>query len=342
MGIRLVFFLFLALKCENILADEKPILNVYTYSSFANEWGPGPTIKKSFEQQCGCEVRFISVADGYSLLARLKLEKSSPKADVVVGLDETLTSAARETELFADTNINLTNSTIPNQVGRSSIFVPYDYGFYAFMFDTKAKNSKGLPFRRPTSMADLLESPDFKKSVIIQDPRSSAPGLALLLWLRAIYAESAPEKYPKLKDQVLTVSPGWSESYKLFTSGEAPLVFSYTTSEAYHREEENTDRYQALIFNEGHYVVVEYSAILKSSKQDKLAKKFLEFLTSDFAQATISSKNWMYPIRLLPKGTPKSYTQIPMPKTKLHINPDIIFKQRETWTMEWQKVFSKN
>ena len=53
------------------------------------------------------------------------------------------------------------------------------------------------------------------------------------------------EAWAKLKNRVLTVTPGWSEAYGLFTKGEAPMVLSYTTSPAYHMIAENTERYQA-------------------------------------------------------------------------------------------------
>mgnify|MGYP005985090905 CR=1 FL=1 len=32
-------------------AFAKPQLTVYTYDSFAAEWGPGPAVKKAFEAQ---------------------------------------------------------------------------------------------------------------------------------------------------------------------------------------------------------------------------------------------------------------------------------------------------
>ena len=35
-------------------------LTVYTYDSFASDWGPGPKIKKAFEEKCGCELEFIA------------------------------------------------------------------------------------------------------------------------------------------------------------------------------------------------------------------------------------------------------------------------------------------
>lgn len=38
-----------ALGITHIAWAEKPTLTVYTYDSFAAEWGPGPQIKKNFE-----------------------------------------------------------------------------------------------------------------------------------------------------------------------------------------------------------------------------------------------------------------------------------------------------
>ncbi|RUU11732.1 thiamine ABC transporter substrate-binding protein, partial [Mesorhizobium sp. M7A.T.Ca.TU.009.01.3.2] len=54
------------------LAKDK--LTVYTYESFTADWGPGPVVKKAFEAECGCDVEFISVADGVALLNRVRLE----------------------------------------------------------------------------------------------------------------------------------------------------------------------------------------------------------------------------------------------------------------------------
>lgn len=42
----------------------KDTLTVYTYDSFSAEWGPGPAIKKAFEAQCNCELKFVALEDG--------------------------------------------------------------------------------------------------------------------------------------------------------------------------------------------------------------------------------------------------------------------------------------
>jgi ABC-type thiamine transport system substrate-binding protein len=62
--------------------------------------------------------------------------------------------------------------------------------------------------------------------------------------MKSVYGDDAAAAWEKLSDRVLTVTPGWSEAYGLFTSGEAPMVLSYTTSPAYHMVAEETDRYR--------------------------------------------------------------------------------------------------
>jgi ABC-type thiamine transport system substrate-binding protein len=47
-------------------------------------------------------------------------------------------------------------------------------------------------------------------------------------------ATGAGEIWEALADNIVTVTPGWSEAYGLFLEGEADMVLSYTTSPAYH------------------------------------------------------------------------------------------------------------
>ena len=39
------------------VAEDKPVLTVYTYDGFNAEWGPGPAIEKAFEATCGCDLQ---------------------------------------------------------------------------------------------------------------------------------------------------------------------------------------------------------------------------------------------------------------------------------------------
>ncbi|RVB54339.1 thiamine ABC transporter substrate binding subunit, partial [Mesorhizobium sp. M7A.F.Ca.CA.002.03.2.1] len=199
------------------LAKDK--LTVYTYESFTADWGPGPVVKKEFEAECGCDVDFVSVADGVALLNRVRLEGTSTKADIVLGLDTNLTADAKASGLFAPHGA-VTDVSVPGGWSDDT-FVPFDYGYFAVVYDTQKMKTP------PKSLKELIEGSANDK-IVIQDPRTSTPGLGLLLWVKSVYGDKAPEAWAKLKAKVLTVTPGWSEAYGLFTKGEAPMVLSYT------------------------------------------------------------------------------------------------------------------
>jgi thiamine transport system substrate-binding protein len=298
-------------------------------------------LKKGFESECNCKVTWVAAADGAAILARLKIDGARSKADMVIGIDDSISVAAEALGLFSDSEIVRKFDSIDTFRSKSSKLVPYDFGFYSFMFDTEARQKNGKPFKRPTSLQDLLTSEQFSKSILIQDPRSSATGLGLLLWLKSVYGDSFENALSKLRQQTLKVGKGWSESYSLFTKGEAPFVLSYTTSEAYHREIEKTARFQALNFSEGHYAVVENAGILKSAKNKSLAKSFMEFMLREKSQQTIASMNWMYPVVDVTKTLPAAFAMIPKPIKVLNISPSTIDKNRRVWTAQWEKTFRK-
>ena len=207
-------------------ANAAETLTVYTYESFTAEWGPGPQVEKAFEAECGCDLKFVSVADGVALLNRVKLEGQSTKADIVLGLDTNLTADAKASGLFAPAGVDQSALAVPGG-WNDDVFVPFDYGYFAVVYDTEKVPAP------PKSLAELVEG-DPKIKIVIEDPRTSTPGLGLVLWVKAVYGDQAADAWAKLKQRVLTVTPGWSEAYGLFTKGEAQMVLSYTTSPAYH------------------------------------------------------------------------------------------------------------
>ena len=221
-----------ALLCASALSAEAQDLTVYTYESFTAEWGPGPKVEKVFEAQCGCDLKFVAVADGVAILNRLKLEGKNASADIVLGLDTNLTQEALETGLFAPHGIDTSTLSVPGDY-KDDVFVPFDYAHFAVIYDSQKVTNP------PKSLKELVEG-DPAQKIVIQDPRTSTPGLGLLLWVKSVYGDKAAEAWKQLSPRILTVTPGWSEAYGLFTKGEAEMVLSYTTSPAYHEIAEST------------------------------------------------------------------------------------------------------
>jgi thiamine transport system substrate-binding protein len=324
--------LLLALSPVPLAAQGKPVLTVYTYSSFTSDWGPGPAVKKAFEAGCSCQLDYVAVEDGAALLSRLQLEGQHTKADVVLGLDTSLTAEARATGLFAPHGQDLSGLKLPI-AWTDDVFVPFDYGYFAIVYD-KTK----LP-KPPASLQELVNG-DPSQKILIQDPRSSTPGLGLLLWMREVYGDRAADAWKRFKPRILTVSKGWSEAYELFTKGEAPMVLSYTTSPAYHIIAENTDKYAAAPFTEGQYMQVEVAGLIAGSPAADLAKRFLAFMISPGFQDTIPTGNWMYPAASTSTPLPPAFDTLLKPTKSLLFGPEDVAKGRKQWIDEWLEAMS--
>ncbi|MCR3962948.1 thiamine ABC transporter substrate binding subunit [Aeromonas veronii] len=316
------------LLSANVFAADT--LTVYTYSSFTAEWGPGPKIKQAFEKACDCTLNMVPLEDGVAILNRLRLEGNHSKADLVLGLDDALISEAKQSGLFAPHPAKLDGIKVPGG-WQDDTFVPYDYGYFAFVYD------KGKLKQPPKSMKELVERPDLK--VIYQDPRTSTPGQGLMLWMKSVYGDKAPAAWAELAKKTVTVTKGWSEAYGMFLDGEADMVLSYTTSPAYHLIAENKPQYQAAAFEEGHYRQVEVAAKLKSAKQEKLADQFLQFMVSPAFQQEIPTGNWMYPVIDTP--LPKGFEQMITVAKPLAFSSDEVAANRKGWIREWLQAVTQ-
>ena len=63
----------LGLLTVSALAQDKPTLTVYTYDSFAADWGPGPKLKEGFEAQCSCTLTWVAADSSIGTLRHVQL-----------------------------------------------------------------------------------------------------------------------------------------------------------------------------------------------------------------------------------------------------------------------------
>ncbi len=109
--------------------------------------------------------------------------RQGTKADVVLGLDNNLMAEAEATGLFCRTG-----STPPGSICRwhwtDQTFLPFDWGWFAFVYD---KTRLATPPRASTALVDAKDGP----AIVIEDPRTSTPGLGLLLWVKQVYGDKA-------------------------------------------------------------------------------------------------------------------------------------------------------
>lgn len=329
---RIALVLLLLFNSGALLAQDKPSLTIYTYDAFAASFGPGPKIKHAFEQQCGCQLNWVAMKDGGTLLNRVLMEGKHSQADLVLGLDNNLLAQARNSQLFAPLPASLQQARLSLPIRwQDDTFLPYDYGYFAFIYDKRRVKQP------PTSLRELFYGAHPWR-IIYQDPRTSTPGLALLLLMQNTFGPQTPAAWQQLAKKTVTVPPSWSEAYQLFLQGESDFVWSYTTSLAYQQMAQSSTDYAALIPTEGNYLQIEVVAQLAHSPHAALAQQFLQFMLTPAFQATIPTGNWMYPVTNI--ALPAAFNQLPQPQQVINLPAKSIAQSRQQWINTWLSAVS--
>jgi thiamine transport system substrate-binding protein len=282
-------FLIVLNRQQKTQNEEKPIVRIYSYSSFTSPWGPGPVLKQMFEKDCNCRVEYAEGSDAGILLQRLKVEGETLGADLVIGFDQYDLQKALVTLKWQQLNfgkLELEEEVKPALA--NNYFVPYDWGALTFM----GKKSENFPRR----LDDLLKA-DFLKKIIIQDPRTSSPGFQFLYWV--LKSKGEKEGFQFLQSlflQLQSMTPSWSASISLFNKSPESLVFSYVTSPLYYQLEEKKTDYVALDFEEALPIQTEFLGIPDFCRQCELSAKFVSLMLSPEGQTVLMQKNFMLPV----------------------------------------------
>lgn len=329
----IVLFL-LSFVCAQAAVTQAPlVLTVYTYSTITSKGGLGEVLFPSFEKKCKCKVVVQSFGDAGRLMNQIQLETrdAKVKAQIALGVDHLQWENAKKFAEVWETWTPNGYKELENFTKLGQGFLAFDYGVLTWMVNEAALKKTGLP--EPKSWDELL-SEKYRRMFLIQDPRASSPGLQLMLMSDELKKDSFSDFWKKFRPNWLTLASSWDDSYGLFLKGEAPFVWSYVTSEAYHRNE-NEKGYHALGLKEGGPLQIEGAFMILGGvgdpKMKKLAQDFLSHLISVEVQKEVPGRNWMNPAR---KKTPlpKSFSQLPKVEGKLiRRSPDRIKEITKTW-----------
>lgn len=239
---------------------------------------------KVFQEQTGDTIKFISI-DG--IVGRLKLEQKRPKADIVVGLTELTTEMAKRD--------NLILPYVPKNIGNisedrfkmsSDYVVPFDYGLLAINYN---KEKIANP---PKNLEELSR---LNKQLMLENPKVSITGEEALQWSVALYGENWTKFWQEIKPAVYSVEPGWSEAFAKFTTGEAPMMLGYATSNLFFTGEDSS-KYDSFLLEEGSFMYQEGGALVNRKDIKEGAKKFMESILTDEFQKIMSEENYMFPV----------------------------------------------
>lgn len=325
-----LFFLVVLLVSVFAVAFAQPqseqVLTVYAYDSFTSDWGPGSAIVQAFEEKTGIKVNLVGASGAVEMYSKVVYEGKDCPADVVIGISD---SIEVDQSLFLDWTPECMDKL---SVGKNGNLIPFDYGYFAFIADTEYFKNHDLP----TCLEDLTK-PEFKDKVILIDPRTSSVGLGLLVWtIETLGEDGAFDWWKAMKDNALTIGDSWSSAYGLFTEGEATLVISYTTSPVYHVLYDDTTRYQALDFTNGHVHTTEYLGILNTSKNVQVAKLFCEFVLNE-GQADIAVANTMFPANSTVE-LPAAFDYALVPSKTVEYNQHEFIAKSDEYLTRWAET----
>ncbi|MGC9125632.1 MAG: thiamine ABC transporter substrate-binding protein, partial [Caldisericaceae bacterium] len=201
----IIFVLLAAVFVGCKTAPKQPqTLTIYTYDSFISYGLPDAT-NKIFEEKNNCKIEYKSFGGVDATLNRLILEQANPQADVFVGLNMNEFQKALDKDLFLSYK-PADFSVIPQEYRLDSSWklIPFDGpNSIAILYDSSKITNP------PKSLKDLSKE-EYKGKLIIEDPRTSSPGLGFLLWTVAAFGESNYLDYWKsIKGTIFQVYPEW-------------------------------------------------------------------------------------------------------------------------------------
>ncbi len=312
---------------------------VYTYDSFVS-WGPATEIEEAFEAaHPGVDLIWVAHGGSSETLSRMiaEIEAGGTPADVFLGIsDADLVRASAYLEPYDPGRIpNIAH--IPEKllgIEPKGIALPFDQGYVAFVYD-----SEKLPERLvPRSFGDLLRC-ELKGKIIVQDPRTSSTGRALLLWTIWRFGERGwVDFWRALLRNVLVVTKGWSEAYDMFLAGEAPIVLSFTTDTAYSWIEHRSLRYRVALLDGEAYRFVEWMGIVRGSDHVELAHAFMDLVLSKEVQGLIPTTQWMFPVSEAAALPPDFAKYAVIPEIPAWLPPVAVAEKLEAWISAWQRL----
>ncbi len=323
--------------------EATPVLRVMTHDSFS----VSEEVIARFEQEHHVKVQFLQAGDAGAMLSQAILSRDNPQADVLYGVDNTFLSRALEADLFIPYRPQgLENVPAELQLDPQSRVVPVDYGDVCLNYDKAYFEAHHLAV--PQDLADLTD-PAYRGLLVVENPATSSPGLAFLIATVGRFGEEGYlDFWQALVDNDLRVVDGWETAYYTefsggaYSEGQRPLVVSYATSpaaEVYFSEGKlDEPPTGAVVAPQTCFRQIEFAGILRGTKQEALAKAFLDFLLSDAFQNDIPLQMWVFPASRTAELPPVFADYALEAEEPVAVPYAQIEAEREAWIRAWTEV----
>ncbi len=335
----LPIFLFLVLQLASCTPKGPLTLTVMTHDSFQAT----DSVIANFEKANNVKVVFLKSGDAGAALNKAILTKNAPLADVFYGVDNTFLSRAISAGIYESYSSPLL-AKIPAEfkLDPQNFALPVDYGDVCINYDKAWFASHALTV--PVNLEDLVK-PEYKNTLVVENPATSSPGLAFLLaTIKHFGTENYLNYWKSLRDNGVTVVDGWETAYYTNFSGSSghgpqPMVVSYASSpaaEVVYATTALTDSPIGTILGpDTCFRQIEFVGILKGTKHLALAQKFVDFMLDQSFQEDMPLQMYVYPVNQearLPEVFVK-YAQIP--ELPARLDAAEIANNRDKWIADW-------
>ncbi len=308
-------------SCSSTTEDSRSAtqrsVTLLAYDAFTPQEG----IFESFTAETGIEVKVVTGGDTGTLVSKAILTAGNPEADVLWGVDNTFLARVQEAEVLDS-------------------YEPVDTGDVCINLHDAYFDSAGLA--KPVSLDDLVE-PAYKDLLVVQDPRTSSPGLAFLLATIATYGKDGWRDYwSRLRGNGVKIVSDWTTAYTVEFSGSSgkgprPLVVSYGSSPP--AEVLYSDPPVAVpptsVMESSCFRQTEYVGRLRGAKNSEGADKLIDFLLGTTFQESMPLSLFVFPVNesaALPDVFQKFAVK---PAHPLVLDAETIAQNRETWIEQW-------
>lgn len=318
-------------------------LIVMTHDSFQ----ASQSVISAFETANNVKLQFIASGDAGTALNKAILSKDNPFADVFYGVDNTFLSRALTENIFQPYNSPLL-ADIPDQykLDPQNRALPVDWGDVCLNYDKVYFSDHNL--QPPQNLEDLLK-PEYKSMLAVENPATSSTGLAFLLATIGHFGITNYLNYWKgLKDNKLLVVNDWETAYYTNFSrygGDRPIVVSYNSSPPYEVLGSKTPLpapETAAITSDGScFRQIEFVGILRGTKNQDLAEKWVDFMLSTTFQEDMPLQMYVFPVNPNAKLNETFQKFLVTPQHPAYVSPEDIAANREAWINAWTETVLK-
>jgi thiamine transport system substrate-binding protein len=334
-----------ATKADKENEDILPVpLTLLTHDSFAIS----EAILREFENEYHVELVLLPAGDTGAVLSQAILTKDNPLADLFYGVDNAFMSRALNEDIFVPyVSPALNNVSDELLLDDSNHLTPVNYGDVCLNYDISWFGDRGIA--PPQNLSDLTKS-EYMRLTVVENPATSSPGLAFLLATVDAFGTKGEYNYldywRDLRSNEVLVTDGWENAYfgqfSAAGDGDRPIVVSYASSPSAEVvfadppiDEPITG---SVTSSKSCFRQIEFIGILKGTKYQQLAQKFVDFMLSKSFQEDIPLNMFVFPANenaILPDV----FVQwADIPETPASVLPNEIEANREEWIEAWTEV----